>query len=122
MIKLINGPKNSITDIDGFLVGNAHDDHIKSGVTVLTRSTAFRASVSILGGAPGTKETDLLSPDKVVESIDAIVLARTIASILSTTLSGDSKSVSFVPGAPPKILTLALKAVDRVKTVTPDLI
>lgn len=75
MIKLINGPKNSITDIDGFLVGNAHDDHIKSGVTVLTRSTAFRASVSILGGAPGTKETDLLSPDKVVESIDAIVLA-----------------------------------------------
>ena len=39
MIKLINGPKNSITDIDGFLVGNAHDDHIKSGVTVLTRST-----------------------------------------------------------------------------------
>ena len=75
MLNLSNGPKNSITDIDGFLVGNAHDDHIKSGATVLTRSNAFRASVSILGGAPGTKETDLLSPDKVVENIDAIVLA-----------------------------------------------
>ena len=75
MTKLFNGPKNSITDIDGFLVGNAHDDNIKSGVTVLTRSTSFRASVSILGGAPGTKETDLLSPDKIVENIDGIVLA-----------------------------------------------
>ena len=75
MTKLFNGPKNSITDIDGFLVGNAHDENIKSGVTVLTSSTSFRASVSILGGAPGTKETDLLSPDKVVENIDGIVLA-----------------------------------------------
>ena len=75
MTKLSNGPKNSITDIDGFLIGNAHDDHLKSGTTVLTRSTSFRASVSILGGAPGTKETDLLSPDKIVENIDGIVLA-----------------------------------------------
>ena len=75
MKKLSNGPKNSITDIDGFLVGNAHDDYIKSGATVLTRSTSFRASVSILGGAPGTKETDLLAPDKIVENIDGIVLA-----------------------------------------------
>ena len=75
MTKLFKGPKNSITDIDGFLVGNAQDDHIKSGVTVLTRLTSFRASVSILGGAPGTKETELLSPDKIVENIDGIVLA-----------------------------------------------
>ena len=75
MTKLCIGPKNSITDIDGFLVGNAQDDKIKSGVTVFTRSTSFRASVSILGGAPGTKETDLLSPDKIMENIDGIVLA-----------------------------------------------
>ena len=75
MTKIFNGPKNSITDVDGFLVGNAHDNKIKSGATVLTRSTSFRASVSILGGAPGTKETDLLSPDKIVENIDGIVLA-----------------------------------------------
>ena len=75
MTKLFKGPNNSITDIDGFLVGNAQDDHIKSGATVLTRLTSFRASVSILGGAPGTKETDLLSPDKIVENIDGIVLA-----------------------------------------------
>ena len=75
MTKLFNGPSNSITDIDGFLVGNAHNDNLKSGVTVLTRSTSFRASVSILGGAPGTKETDLLSPDKIVDNIDGLVLS-----------------------------------------------
>ena len=75
MKNIFNGPSNSITDIDGFLVGNAHDDKLKSGVTVLTRSTSFRASVSILGGAPGTKETDLLSPDKIVDKIDGIVLS-----------------------------------------------
>ena len=55
MTKLSNGPKNSITDIDDFLVGNAHDDHLKSGATVLTRSTSFRASVSILGGGARNK-------------------------------------------------------------------
>ena len=75
MTKLFNGPSNSITDIDGFLVGNSQDEKLKSGVTVLTRLTSFRASVSILGGAPGTKETDLLSPDKIVDHIDGIVLA-----------------------------------------------
>ena len=75
MTKFFNGPKNSITDVDGFLVGNAHDDNIKSGVTVFTKPTSFRASVSILGGAPGTKETDLLSPDKIVDTIDGIVIA-----------------------------------------------
>ena len=75
MKNIFNGPSNSITDIDGFLVGNAHDDKLKSGVTVLTRSNSFRASVSILGGAPGTKETDLLSPDKLVDKIDGIVLS-----------------------------------------------
>ena len=75
MKNIFNGPSNSITDIDGFLVGNAHDDKLKSGVTVLTRSNSFRASVSILGGAPGTKETDLLSPDKIVDNIDGLVLS-----------------------------------------------
>jgi len=45
---------------------------------------------------------------------------RTSPSILSTILSGDNKSVSFVPGAPPKILALALNEVARVRTVTPD--
>ena len=69
------GEKNLITDVPGLKVGNAQDDAIKSGVTVLSADTPFIASVDIMGGAPGTRETDCLAPDKLVEAVDAIVLA-----------------------------------------------
>ena len=69
------GEHNLITDVPGLLVGNAHDANIKSGVTVLTCDTPFLASVDIMGGAPGTRETDCLAPDKLVEHVDALVLA-----------------------------------------------
>jgi D-aminopeptidase len=69
------GPRNLITDVPGLLVGNAEDAGIKSGVTVLTSQRPFIASVDIMGGAPGTRETDCLAPDKLVEQVDALVLA-----------------------------------------------
>lgn len=69
------GPRNLITDIAGLRVGNAQDDVLKSGVTVLTAQAPFTASVSVLGGAPGTRETDLLAPDKSVAQVDALCLA-----------------------------------------------
>ncbi|MEO0381818.1 MAG: P1 family peptidase, partial [Pseudomonadota bacterium] len=49
------GPQNAITDIAGLKVGNAQDEALKSGVTVLTADAPFTASVSVLGGAPGTR-------------------------------------------------------------------
>lgn len=69
------GPLNLITDVQGLLVGNASDDTLKSGTTVLTANQPFVASVDVMGGAPGTRETDLLSPDRTVEAVDAIVLS-----------------------------------------------
>lgn len=69
------GPKNLITDISGLKVGNAHDDRLKSGVTVLMADAPFVASVHVMGGAPGTRETDLLAPDKTVPAVDALVLS-----------------------------------------------
>ena len=69
------GPKNLITDVAGLRVGNAQDDALKSGTTVLTAETAFTASVHVMGGAPGTRETDLLAPDKSVAAVDALVLS-----------------------------------------------
>ena len=69
------GPKNSITDIAGLMVGNARDDGLKSGATVLVGQTPFIASVAVQGGAPGTRETDLLAPDKSVAAVDALVLS-----------------------------------------------
>ncbi|MGR3492518.1 MAG: P1 family peptidase [Shimia sp.] len=69
------GPRNLITDVAGLRVGNAHDADVRSGVTVLTGDRPFTASVHVMGGAPGTRETDLLAPDKLVQGVDALVLA-----------------------------------------------
>ncbi len=69
------GPRNLVTDVKGLRVGNAQDDALKSGVTVLLCEQAFVASVQVLGGAPGTRETDLLEPHNTVQGVDALVLS-----------------------------------------------
>ena len=69
------GPKNLITDISGLKVGNSSDEYFKTGTTVLVGDVPFTASVLVMGGAPGTRETDLLAPDKAMEDIDALVLS-----------------------------------------------
>ena len=69
------GPRNLITDVAGFVVGNADDARLRSGVTVLTADRPFTAAVHVMGGAPGTRETDLLAPDKSVQQVDALVLS-----------------------------------------------
>nr|WP_111297664.1 P1 family peptidase [Paracoccus saliphilus] len=69
------GPRNLITDVAGLRVGNAQDTDLRSGVTVLTADVPFAASVRVMGGAPGTRDTDLLAPDKLVDRVDALVLS-----------------------------------------------
>jgi D-aminopeptidase len=69
------GPTNSLSDIAGLQVGNAQDDTLKSGTTVVVGDAPFVASVAVMGGAPGTRETDLLAPDKSVAAVDALVLS-----------------------------------------------
>ena len=69
------GPKNLITDVRGLRVGNAQDHTLKSGTTGVVGDAPFVASVHVMGGAPGTRETDLLAPDKSVAAVDALVLS-----------------------------------------------
>lgn len=69
------GLLNLITDVAGLRVGNASDPALKSGTTVLTADRPFTASVAIHGGAPGTRETALLAPDKSAPGVDALVLS-----------------------------------------------
>jgi D-aminopeptidase len=69
------GPRNLITDVAGLAVGNADDERLKSGVTVLLADRPLTAAVQVMGGAPGTRETDLLAPDRLVQAVDAIVLS-----------------------------------------------
>ncbi len=71
----IPGPRNLLTDVEGILIGNCSDSKIKSGVTAVVCEEPTTASVHVMGGAPGTRETDLLSPENTVEQIDAIILS-----------------------------------------------
>lgn len=74
-MEIKTGPRNLITDVAGLRVGNAQDAALKSGCTVVVGDAPFVASVAVMGGAPGTRETDLLAPDKMAPSVDALVLS-----------------------------------------------
>ncbi len=69
------GPLNLITDVDGISVGNAEDEAVRTGVTVLLPDAPVTAAVDVRGGAPGTRETDALAPGCLVEAIHGICLS-----------------------------------------------
>lgn len=69
------GSRNLISDVAGLRVGNAQDDHIKTGVTAILCDRATTAAVQVLGGAPGARETDLLEPHNTVQHVNGIVLS-----------------------------------------------
>lgn len=68
-------PRNLITDVAGVRIGQAQDDKLASGVTVVLFDQPAVASVDVRGGGPGTRDTELLDPAMTVESINAIVLS-----------------------------------------------
>ncbi len=67
--------KNAITDVPGIEVGHAQDDEALTGVTVILCRKGAVAGVDVRGGAPGTRETDLLNPLNLVQKVHAITLA-----------------------------------------------
>ncbi|MCZ6452629.1 MAG: P1 family peptidase [Alphaproteobacteria bacterium] len=69
------GPRNAITDVPGIAVGNAEDEGIRTGVTVVLPAERAVASVDARGGGTGTREIELLDPAATVEQVDAIVLS-----------------------------------------------
>jgi L-aminopeptidase/D-esterase-like protein len=69
------GRRNLITDVGGIFVGNAEDTRCRTGVTVVIPDPPSVAGVATHGGAPGTRETDLLDPSCFVSRIDAVVLS-----------------------------------------------
>ncbi len=67
--------RNLITDVAGVRVGQAHEDKLASGATVIVFDQAVAGSVDVRGGGPGTRETALLDPAQTVEGVDAICLS-----------------------------------------------
>jgi L-aminopeptidase/D-esterase-like protein len=69
------GPRNLITDVAGVLVGQAEDAAAVTGTTVVLCEAPAVAAVDVRGGAPGSRETELLDPAVLIERIDALVLS-----------------------------------------------
>lgn len=69
------GLRNLITDVPGLKVGQAQDLGVRTGVTVILPDERAVAACDVRGGAPGTRETDALAPENLVEAVDAVVLS-----------------------------------------------
>lgn len=63
------------TDIDGIKVGHAQDFEGATGCTVIICEEGATAGVDVRGGSPGTRETDLLDPQNLVDKIHAVMLS-----------------------------------------------
>ncbi|MCC6146483.1 MAG: P1 family peptidase [Anaerolineaceae bacterium] len=64
----------SITDIPGIKVGHAQDENALTGCTVILTEDGAISGVDQRGGAPGTRETDLLRTSHLVQKIHGILL------------------------------------------------
>jgi L-aminopeptidase/D-esterase-like protein len=65
----------AFTQIEGIRVGHAQDLEAATGCTVIISEDGATAGVDVRGGAPGTRETDLLDPMNMAQKIHAVMLA-----------------------------------------------
>lgn len=63
-----------ITDVEGVLVGHWTDAAAQTGCTAILLPEGTVASGEVRGGAPGTREFDLLAPERLVDRVDAVML------------------------------------------------
>lgn len=66
---------DSLTDVRGLRVGHHTDARRPTGCTVVLTPDGAVAGVDVRGAAPGTRETELLSPLNAVEKVHAVLLA-----------------------------------------------
>jgi D-aminopeptidase len=68
-------PLNLVTDVPGITVGQAQDAGLASGATAILVERPSVASAVVRGGAPGSRDTELLAPHMTVDGVDAVVLS-----------------------------------------------
>jgi L-aminopeptidase/D-esterase-like protein len=65
----------AITDVHGLRVGHFTDARRPTGCSVVLCPQGVACGVDVRGAAPGTRETDLLRPDNLVEHVHALLLS-----------------------------------------------
>ncbi len=114
----------TLTDVPGIEVGHAQDEEALTGCTVILCRHGAVAGVDQRGGAPGTRETDLLKPVNLVEHVHAILLtggsafgleaAGGVVRYLEERGIGFNVGVARVPIVPAAVIfDLALGRADR---------
>lgn len=68
------GPHDDITDVPGIRAGHWTDATAQTGCTVVLAEGGAAAGVDVRGAAPGTRETELLGPGRLVDRVHAILL------------------------------------------------
>jgi L-aminopeptidase/D-esterase-like protein len=66
---------DTITAVPGIAVGNWTDPEAPTGCTVVLCDDSAVAAVDVRGGAPATRETDLLRAGNLVEKVHAVLLS-----------------------------------------------
>jgi L-aminopeptidase/D-esterase-like protein len=102
------GKYNAITDVTGIKVGQAHDEKVVTGVTVIVPDTPCMAAIDVRGGGPGTRESDAMMPEGLVDRLDALVLSGgsvyglAAADAVAAQLGAEERGFSLVslPGVP----------------------
>lgn len=114
----------TLTDVPGIEVGHAQDEEALTGCTVILCRHGAVAGVDQRGGAPGTRETDLLKPVNLVEQVHAVLLtggsafgldaAGGVMRFLEEQGIGFNVGVARVPIVPAAVIfDLALGRADR---------
>lgn len=106
--------EGSLTDVPGLLVGQVGDRRGWTGCTVVLAPDGAVAGADVRGAAPGTRETDLLRPGRLVERVHAVVLtggsafgldaARGVVEWLEERGVGFAAGVARVPIVPAAVL------------------
>jgi L-aminopeptidase/D-esterase-like protein len=101
------GARNLITDVAGLRVGHAEDHKVITGVTVLLAEQPCVAVADVRGGAPGSRELEVLDPVNLVGRADAIVFSGgsvhglDAASGVVAALRAKGRGYRLSPVAPP---------------------
>lgn len=74
-LTIMQSQNHTITAVSGIKVGHHTLSERPTGCTVIMAEGGAVASVDVRGGAPGTRETDLLNPTSLVQQVHAIVLS-----------------------------------------------
>lgn len=94
------------TDVPGLRVAHAHDARINTGVTLVIPDAPVVMAVDVRGGGPGTRETDALSPENLVDRVHGLALSGgsvfglAVGDELVTLLSAAGQGIAVAAGLP----------------------